>query len=80
MSDIDKNPVSTSFLVIVGALAMMFFMGFLLAFPTKWLMNWLIAPDAMAAVFGVAKFDVWHAWGLNVLAGFLFKGATYSSQ
>lgn len=41
------------------------------AIPTYYLWNWLL-PE----IFGVAKITIFQAWGLNVLAGILFKNLT----
>jgi len=55
-------------IVFLGAIAFIVLVAVLLAFPVKWLWNWLM-PD----IFGLIKITVWQALGLNLLAGFLLK-------
>lgn len=47
--------------------------SFVMAFPVKWLWNYL-----MPVVFGLPVISVWQAWALNILCGFLFKGSNSS--
>lgn len=56
----------TTFLLTILAC---FVFSVLMAFPTKWLWNWL-----MPALFGLGKISVWKAWGLSFLCSILFKG------
>jgi len=41
------------------------------AIPTLFLWNWL-----MPAIFGITKVTFWQAWGINFLAGILFKSSS----
>lgn len=50
-------------IIVVAGLA------FIFAFPTMWLWNWLM-PD----LFGLHTIDFWHALGINVFTGLLFRG------
>ena len=50
-------------------------LSLLLAFPTMWLVNYLIAPSALTAVFGISALTFWKAFWLNFLAGILFKSS-----
>lgn len=60
-------------LVVVGAivvgLASLIFLSFLLSWPVYMLWNGCL----VGAVEGVKEVTWLQAWGLNVLAGFLFK-------
>jgi len=60
-------------LVLVGLVLIVAF-GALLALPTMWLVNGLFAPAALEAVFG-GPISFLGAWGLNILAGLLFKSS-----
>lgn len=60
--------------VIVGVLAL------LLAFPTMWLVNYLFAPSALAAVFGTPAIGFWKAFWLNFFFGVAFKSSSSSSK
>lgn len=53
-------------LVVIGAI---------LAFPVKWLWNWL-----MPVLFGFPVITTLQALGLTVLANILFKGSSSSSK
>lgn len=56
---------------LVGVLkfiAVVAFFGVLLALPTMWLWNLLIPT-----LFGIAKINLWQAWGVNILTGVLFR-------
>jgi len=41
------------------------------AIPTYFLWNWL-----MPAIFGIKVITIWQAWGVNLLAGILFKSSS----
>ncbi len=41
------------------------------AIPTFFLWNWL-----MPTIFGIVKITFWQAWGVNFLAGVLFKSSS----
>jgi hypothetical protein len=47
----------------------------ILAFPVKWLWNWLM-PD----LFHLARITALQAWGLLTLCGLLFKSSSASSK
>jgi len=55
-------------LIVLGAIALVFIVALLLAFPTMWLWNWL-----MPLIFGLIKINFWQALGLNIFTGILFK-------
>jgi hypothetical protein len=50
----------------------------LMGYPTMWLMNYLFAPTALQAVFGIAQMTFWKAFWLNILAGILIKSTSAS--
>jgi len=52
--------------------------GLLVGYPAKWIMNYLLAPSALQAVFGVARMTFWRAFWLNILCGILFKASASS--
>ncbi len=54
-------------------LSIIFGFALLLAFPTMWLVNAVLAPSAITAIFGVAKIGFWQALGLGILTGLLFR-------
>lgn len=70
MSDVAENIGKVILaLLAIGVLAI------LLAFPTKWLWNWL-----MTDLFSLQTITVWQALGINLLSGFLFKGSSNSNN
>lgn len=64
----------------LGAIALVFGLSVLLAFPTMWLVNFVFWPPFIGTVFGVAKLTLWKAWGLNFLMGLLFGKAKGTSK
>ena len=62
---------------VVGAVVVV---GLLMGYPVMWLMNYLFAPAALTAVFGIAKMTFWKAFWLNVLCGLLFKTTVNTSK
>jgi hypothetical protein len=64
----------------IGVIGLLLLLGFLCAYPTMWLVNYLFASKILVALFGVSRFDIWHAWALNILASFLFKSNSTSSS
>lgn len=65
--------------MLVGAAVVVAIFGTLFAYPTKWVVNYLFSPGALNAVFGVARFDFWHALAFNFFAG-NFRGISTSSK
>ena len=45
------------------------------AYPTKWIMNYLFNPTLLSHIFTVSRFDFWHAFCLNYIAGTLIKSS-----
>jgi hypothetical protein len=66
----------TSFLFLM-ALAAVF--SVLLAYPTKWSVNYLFEPAVLYSVFG-GPLTLGKAWVLNFLASSLFKGSSSSKE
>ena len=66
--------------VLFVALGLIFGLGFVFAYPTMWLVNYLFTPTFLTFVFGTATLNVWHAWALNILAGLLFKSTSTSTS
>ena len=55
------------FLVVLVAL------GLLLGYPVMWMMNYLFAPGALMAVFGIPQMTFWKAFWFGVVVGALVK-------
>ncbi|MGB7957236.1 MAG: hypothetical protein WCF77_00110 [Minisyncoccia bacterium] len=66
-----------AFVFLVGILVIV---GLLMGYPVMWLMNYLIAPTALQAVFGISQMTFWKAFWLNVLCGLLFKTTVKTSK
>lgn len=73
-----------SFLKAVGAtvtvLIVIAGLSLLMAFPTKWLVNYVFTDGVRFALFGAAKIGVWRALWLNCLCGTLFRTTTGSCE
>jgi hypothetical protein len=52
----------------------------LIALPIMWLVNWLIVPKLIYAIFGVYKLNFWKALGIGLLSGSLFKSVQSTSS
>ena len=67
----------------IGKIAIYLFLfaviSILMAFPTKWLLNWILSPWLLVHAFGGAL-TVYKAWGWNVLFGSIAKGISGSSK
>ena len=61
----------------IGILAIVIiaFMGVVGAIPTYFLWNWL-----MPEIFAIKVITFWQAWGINFLAGILFKSSSSSKS
>lgn len=51
--------------------------GALMAFPVMWLWNGCLV-GTIAGISPITSF--WHAWGILILCGFLFKSSSKSSS
>ena len=60
---------------VVGFVALVIGLSALFALPVMWLWNYVIPHQ-----FGLKEIDFLHAWALNVLCGFIFKGSSVSSS
>ena len=60
---------------LVGTITITAVVSLITAIPTYFLWNWL-----MPALFGVKAITFWQAWGINFLAGILFKNSSSSSS
>ena len=71
------------FLTAVSASVIIFItlgvISLLMAFPTKWAVNYVFAPAVLVAVFGGAL-NVWKAWALNFVATTLIKSQLTESS
>lgn len=66
-----------AFVLIMLTIALVSVMG---AYPTKWLVNYVLAPGFIYFVFGVTKIGFWKALATNVLASSLFKSTSTSTS
>lgn len=57
--------------VILGAIALLFFVAALMSLPVMLLWDWL-----MPTIFGLPEITWLQAWGLLFLCGLLFKSHT----
>ena len=62
--------------LVVGGIALIVFISFLLSWPVYMLWNGCL----VGAVSGVAEVTWLQAWGLTVLCGFLFKSNVSNSK
>jgi hypothetical protein len=67
-------------IVFLGYMAMVVALAVIMAFPVKWLVNYVFTDAVRLTVFGVAQITVWRALALNILCGFLFKSSSSSSK
>lgn len=58
-------------MLILGALALLFFVAALMSLPVMLLWDWL-----MPTIFGLPEITWLQAWGLLFLCGLLFKSHT----
>jgi hypothetical protein len=61
------------FLAITGLAVVM-------AYPTKWVINYLLTPSAIQSVFGAPELTVWKALALNFICATLFKVSASNSK
>jgi hypothetical protein len=64
--------------VLIFALVVVF--SLLAAYPTMWLVNYLITPSLLTTIFGISALTFWKAFWLNFLASALFKSSSVSSK
>jgi hypothetical protein len=61
----------TKLITAVGSTVAAFILvALILAFPVKWLANWVLSPALLAYAFG-GPLTVWKAWGLSTLGGLI---------
>lgn len=76
----DATTIGVGILAFLGVIVLATFFGFLLAYPTMWLVNYLFNPTFLASIFNTGHFTVWQAWALNILVGFLSQRTSSSSS
>jgi hypothetical protein len=64
------------FILALGGLVLLIALSALMALPVEWLWNGTLV-DLFPTL---PKLDFTHAWGLNLLTGFLFKTTTSNSS
>ena len=52
----------------------------LMAYPTKWVVNYLFTPGVLTSLFGTSQISFWQALALNFICGTLFKGGSSTSS
>lgn len=62
--------------VIVVSVAGVVGLAIVMAYPTKWMVNYLVSPAALTVVFGAPVLGIWKALALNFICGFLFKSTS----
>lgn len=65
--------IGVTFIAIVVGVSL------ILAFPTMWCVNYLIAPSVLTALFGVSKLTLFKAWCLDFVIG-LFRSTTIAAS
>jgi len=75
-----SNNIGDTILYTIGMISvvvvMIIVVACLLAFPVKWLWNWI-----MPILFNLKEITAWQALGLILLCGLLFKtNSSYKSQ
>ena len=68
--------VGTSVIIVVALAGV----SLLMAFPTKWVVNYLFNPTLLATIFTTGHLTVWHAWALNFAASTLIKSQLNESK
>jgi len=67
-----KTKILTALGVIAAAVAIAFLAAVIMAYPVKWLWNWLVP-----GIFGLRTLSALEAWGLTLLLQLLLpKGRT----
>jgi hypothetical protein len=66
--------------VIIGVVGLVIVLSLLFAWPTLWVINYLVAPTALKAVFGISQLTFWKAFWLNFICGNLFKNPSTTSS
>lgn len=64
-------------LLFLGFLVLILIIGALISFPFMWLWNVCLVPY-IPAILPIAHW--YHAWGILIVAAFLFKGSSVSSK
>lgn len=62
--------IAVAVLAFIGLFVLIIGSSILMAFPTKWLWNWL-----MPYLFGLPEINIWKALGINLLSSFLFRSS-----
>lgn len=69
------NTLIQALVVIVGGIALIVFLSFLLSLPVM-----LLWDAVIPAIFGLPEITWLQAWGLSLLCGLLFKSHTTSKK
>lgn len=68
--------LTKAFVTVISSILFLVFLSFLLSWPVYMLWNGCLVD----AVEGVKQVTWLQAWGLNVLAGFLFGKTTHTKE
>ena len=66
--------------VVLLAFLFIVLIAALIAFPIMWLINWLIVPKLIYAIFGVYKLGFLRSLGIGLLSGSLFKSVSTTTS
>ncbi len=61
--------------IIANTFAMLIWLAWIaawIAFPVKWLVNYVFAPGVLVSLFGTPQIDFWRALALAIVCGILF--------
>jgi hypothetical protein len=63
------------------ALLYLTIIALLIGLPVMWMVNYLVAPSALFAVFGIYQLTFWKAFWLSILTGtFFYRGNSGSNK
>jgi hypothetical protein len=65
---------------VVLAFVVIAVVAIIIAYPVMWLVNYLVTPSALIAVFGLPALTFWKAFWLNFLCATLFKSTSVSTK
>jgi hypothetical protein len=74
------NSFYEGFTVVVIGTALFVGLAMLMAYPTKWFINYLFTAQLLTYVLGAAKITFWKAFVFNALFGGLATKSSSSSK
>ena len=64
----------------LGVIALIVGLALLAAFPLMWMINYLVTPSVLVALFGISKLTFWKTVALSIVSGWLFKGTSTTTS